>query len=299
MFTKEEAVNFTENILRVKEPLHRFEENKLQLLNAVIRAYHNTIPFQNITLLCLDPMERRAPSKIEMKEDALSTVGGICPVSNTSMKFILEALGFHVYFVPANVTHPNNHFLFVVHDVVQEGDAYMVDVGCGYPTFEAIPLDFDNESPVYKYSFISLKLVRKDDIIERQHLRRTEEHLRAGYDPVHKNITGTWMRFYDFQLMPVDYSHFDVAMHEVYTIPGTSPFLLSLRLVTFTNDKCTAVRDGSLLEEGEDNCLREAKFNSTEEMSKCISKICPQLPVGKIEKALKYWENEIKPSLKK
>ncbi|XP_002735022.1 uncharacterized protein LOC100375173 [Saccoglossus kowalevskii] len=300
MFTKEEATEFIEDTLEIKDPLKQFDVNRLVLLNNIIRAIQNNIPFQNITLLCLQKNDRRAPTMEEIKRDGLSLVGGICSVNNVFVKCLLETIGFNIDYVSATVTHPDNHFLCIASNVMHQGDKYMVEVGCGYPTFEAIPLDFEEESSIYKFSFMQFKLVRNHGIIERQHFRHSETHLRLGNDPVHKNLSGQWVRFYDFKVTPVEYCHFDSPMHQVYTVPGASPFLLSLRLVVFNDERCSVVRDNLHLQEGDDNKLHVVeRLESKETMIACISKICPQLPELDIKCAVEMWETEIKPTLEK
>ena len=293
MLTKSEAVEFVAKKLKVEFSEDRFEENKLELLNEIIKAFFRVIPFHNITLLCLEKNARRAPLPTEIRDAMLSTWGGLCFVNNAGFKFILEALGFDVSLVGAEVTHPNNHAIILATiDNIQ----YLVDVGCGYPAFNAIPLNFEDESPVYSQSFSTYKFVRKGDTIERLHLRNTEKHMIAG-NPKYDKQADTWIRFYDFKIEPVSLSFFDGPMNDVYTVPGTSPFLISLRVVTFENNRCIAIRDTSLLTEGDDNVLHEEKLGSLDEIKAAILKLCPQISSDAVDKALKTWEEDVKPTL--
>lgn len=293
MLTKDEAVDFVEQKLKVEFSEDKFKEKQLDLLNEIIEAFFKVIPFQNITLLCLEKDTRRGPLPTEIKDAMLSTQGGLCFVNNAGFKFILEALGFDVFLIGATVTHPNDHAIIVA---IIDNIQYLVDVGCGYPAFNAIPLNFEDESPVYSQSFSTYKLVRNGDSIERLHLRNTERGMIAG-NPKYDKQEGAWIRFYDFKIVPVSLSFFEAPMNDVYTVPGTSPFLISLRVTTFENNRCIAIRDTSLLTEGDDRRLHEEKMSSLDEMKAAILKLCPQISIDDVDKALKRWEEDIKPTL--
>ncbi|XP_077978903.1 uncharacterized protein LOC144434326 [Glandiceps talaboti] len=296
MFTVEEAINFTQNVLKIDNPLRRFKEDKLDLLNSIIRSFHNSVPFQNITLLSKDKDKRKASSIEEVRHAAFSTIGGLCEVNNPILKFLLDALGYHILFIPGTVGTPSDHVLMICKDVVHTNDQYLVDGGFGFPTFQAIPLNFDEASPIYMDSFLQYKFVRKGDIIERQHL--TQKYASESLEDVRsQTTTGTWKKSCDFKLTPVDLGHFENPVSDVYQIPGISPFLISLRLASFKDGKFIGLKDWWLLEEGQDSRLHKTKLESTDEMKKAISKVCPQIPNVQINKALKYWELEIEPNL--
>lgn len=54
--------------------------------------------------------------------------------------------------------NPNDHTVIIVNDLEIESDKYMIDVGSGYASFVAIPLNFDDESPYYSFSYTTIKL---------------------------------------------------------------------------------------------------------------------------------------------
>ncbi|XP_077984596.1 uncharacterized protein LOC144439200 [Glandiceps talaboti] len=236
-----------------------------------------------------------------MKRDVLSTVGGLCVTNNTAFKFLLEALGYDVHFISGTIrvagvppSYEGTHMLSVVNNVVKDGDTFMVDVGCGFPTFEAIPLDFDVESPVYRQSFLQFKFVKKGDTVERYHLRHCQDKLIA-----HDHDTNEWDCFYHFTSISVEFDDCLSAVSKVYTpSPRRSSFHRSLSLVCFKKGKCTAFKDDSLLEEGDDNRLHKRKCESIDEMKNIVVKLCPQIPVDQIAKALKTWELENKQNTK-
>lgn len=51
--------------------------NKLALLERLIVAYHANIPFQNVTTIAVAPLQQRAPSWEQIKDDVLSGRGGL------------------------------------------------------------------------------------------------------------------------------------------------------------------------------------------------------------------------------
>ncbi|XP_070565308.1 uncharacterized protein [Ptychodera flava] len=139
--------------------------------------------------------------------------------------------------------------------------------------------------------FYLFRLVRKGELIERQHFKRSHDSI--GED------TRKWVRFYDFNpnSIAVDVSYFDPYMEVEYTGTSGSVFAFCLRVVSFKNDKCTALKDNSLLVEGDDHHLHETKLKSTDEMKHHLREMCPNIPSHVIAKALAFWEKKIKPRL--
>ena len=52
-------------------------------------------------------------------------------------------------------------------------NVFLIHLGCGYPTFEAVPVNFEEESVVYKHSFLEYKFVKSKEttgiVIKRFH----------------------------------------------------------------------------------------------------------------------------------
>ncbi len=74
------------------------------------------------------------------------------------MKLLLEALGYSVYHISSHVSDGPTEENHVITIVTFDGIKYLVEIGCGYPTFQPIPLNFEDESIVYKESFIKYKI---------------------------------------------------------------------------------------------------------------------------------------------
>ncbi|XP_066267369.1 arylamine N-acetyltransferase, liver isozyme-like isoform X2 [Branchiostoma lanceolatum] len=287
MLTREEALVFLAEDLGINGVEKRLLDDKLGLLNDIIRSYHNFAPFQNLTLLSTEENDRAAPSAEQVKQDVLSGKGGLCMTQNFFVYFLLQALGYDVFLMSSDVSYPKNHVVVGARNVTEEDDVYLVEAGCGYPTFQAIPLNFPEESPAYEHSFIEYKFVRKGELIERQHRRGETRPLGPGQQP------WDWRRYYDFTLLPREVEFFREPMNTVCTVPGTSPFLQSLRVITFQEDRLWAIKDWSLLVEQEDHTLKETKIQSMSEMMAIIEDLAPKIDQAIVLKALAQWQEVI------
>lgn len=246
-------------------------EARLSLLNQIIRAFSYKVPFHNLTLMSKPLEERAKPNTEQLLERVLSGSGGLCFENNTSLKMILETLGFKVDHIVSRVLVPGNHIITTIRDVKSRGDVFLAEVGCGYPAFEAVPLDFESESPVYNDSYCSYKFVKTDGIFEglplyeRWHQSNSTNlgPMDAATGRVIPEIDqrgGGWWRFLEFTLAPKPIEFFDVDMTKVYTVPGHNPFHTGLYLTCFPNGHGISFRNLTLYEED----LKTNKPNKTE-----------------------------------
>jgi arylamine N-acetyltransferase len=126
---------------------------------------HKHIPFQSMSLLLLPRAFRRLPSHSQIKRDVYARVGGCCYVLNVFVRELIRALGqWETYYVRCAIHNVEDcHISVVVSSVLQPGDLYMIDVGCGYVLPQPVCLSFDgDESPVYEHGFLRVKFVRRD-----------------------------------------------------------------------------------------------------------------------------------------
>ena len=135
----------------------------------------------------------------EMKADVVSGVGGICYTINVAAYFLLKAIGFDVLLLRSkclsSIPRPANHVIIHVRNVETPGDLFLVDTGLGFPTFRAINLDFEKESPAYRDSFHEYKYIRHEGKIVRMH-KHGEEGPRSNLHDGEHFIVGCWHRFY-------------------------------------------------------------------------------------------------------
>ena len=281
--SKEEAVQFVTKVLGISSPLRKLEEDRTLFLNDLIKAFHRTVPFQNITLLCQSEADRHVPTWEESKVAMMGGRGGICYTVSVFMTYLLEALGYETYFPASGIFFPNNHITTIVQNLTYPGSKHLVDALSGYPTFEAIPLDFEKESPVYCHSFLEYKFVREGNTILRFH--RKGEYRPTIPDREH--IVDGWRRVCEIDMMPRDLSCFDQSMTDVYTKPGVnSPFLVSFRAVVYRKLKLVAIKDTTLMLENDSHELEVTKLSSREEVVRTTSKYFPQFTVEEVTKAL-------------
>ena len=142
---------------------------------------------------------RRRPTLEEIKADILSGAGGVCYNLNTATFYLLKALGFDVVLVRAKVLstvmRPSNHIIVHARNVEKPGDAFLVDIGTGFPTFRAISLDFEKESPVYRGSFHEYKFIRHEGKILRMH-RDGNQSSRGHLFGIEFHIVDGWFCFF-------------------------------------------------------------------------------------------------------
>ena len=276
MLSQAEALSFLSDVLRLCGAERKLREKKYDLLCEILRAFHEVVPFQSLTLVAEPFSDRHKPTLTEVVTEVLSGRGGLCYTLNIFMKFLLEALDYDVYLVNStvNLTKPNDHVITIA---CIHGEKYLVEVGCGYPTFKPIPLNFKEESPAYENSFIKYKFkwVSKEEV-ERQHL---------FYAPC-----ATWRRFNSFNITPKSLQDIDKPMNEAYSYTSKNALLFHtiLRAVKFTSGKAVCIRDMKLLKEDDAHILQETKLSSESEFLETVKEHFPTL-VEPAKKALTNW----------
>ena len=281
---QQEAVNFVEDVLKFSSPLSKLRENRTLFLNEIIKAFLS-VPYQNIHLLCEPEAERHVPTWEEAKDSVMRGYGGICYSQCLFMKYLLEALGYDVYFAACNVFgFTGNHITTIVRGLSSPGSHHIVD-NSAFPTFEAIPLDFEVESPIYHHSYLEYKFLKRDGQILRMHRKR--EHTPTI--PGGERIIDGWRRIFEFELTPRDLSHVEHSMRVVYTEPGqNSPFLKTFHAVVYKDLKLIAIKDDLLMLENDEQKLVVTKMQTREEMVSTVKQYFPMFTVNEITKAMDY-----------
>ena len=287
MLSTDEAKMFLTQQLKLHEK-HNFTNITLSDLEQIVRAFHMKIPFQNITLLAQPPGTQDVPSCKEIKRDMLAGLGGLCYTNNVFMTELLRALGLHAEQLAGtcNLAHPNNHILTSVKHLTSADSIHLVDVGCGYPTYQTIPVDFDSESPVYTNGFLKYKFTRNDsnrNALQRVHL----QDFRQG-SPGEDFMRQPWERFYDFDLVVRGLEHFHPAMSEVYR----DRFLRKLRVLVFEDQYVMAVKeqgDTAALVRLADGHTHTTVLRTDNEILAAIKELVPNFDVCVIKNALDNW----------
>ncbi|XP_076335734.1 uncharacterized protein LOC143238952 isoform X2 [Tachypleus tridentatus] len=278
--TKEEALYFISKILEIPEAKRKLVTDRSAFLDHVIQTIHQVIPFQNISLLSLEPDHRHIPTWAEIKEAMMAKQGGTCYILNVFVKYLLQALGFDVYHTASAFGFPNNHISTIVRNLSSRGTKHLVDFSA-FPTFKAIPLDFKEESPVYSMSFLKFKFVRQGNLIIRVH-----KTLDIPIPKNRRNKDG-WSDYFIFDLEPRDLSYFEEDMTKVYTVAGVnSPILENLYFINFPGLQLCGIKNKFELSEGADQKTQYKQLSSKFEVVQSIINKYPQFREDQIISAI-------------
>lgn len=182
------------------------QTDRESFLNKLILSIHERVPFHLLSIHKLHqflPKGQMIPNLEEINKVCISGEGGSCGVLGTFTWGLLKALGYSSYLCGSTVTRPDSifcHLLVIVKDLVNRGDIHYVECGSGFPTFKAISLNFDQESPIFNDSYLEYKLIKRDGKILRMHgdgdvVKRNDTPVE-GFD----FILGRWRRFLEFTL---------------------------------------------------------------------------------------------------
>ena len=282
-WNKAEGIQFAAEILGISSPLKKLEEDRVHFLNEVIKAVHSNLPFQSVSINQRED-DRHLPTLDEIKTAALNRQGGLCYSLVVMTVKLLSTFGYDAHFIGADVNGSlNNHVAGIVLNLTHPGSKHLVEIN-GWPTFEAVPLDFKKESPVYGQSFLQFKFVREGSAIVRYHLKTN--HCPMASDDLY-NDRDVWRKICAFDITPKDLSYFGEPMTTVHTKPGeNAPFLTSFRAVVYKDLKLIAVKDKTLMIENDNHELVATPITNCQEMVETVIKYFPQFTSYCVEKAV-------------
>lgn len=291
MLTKEESLEFIRDVLNISDAPSKMASNKLDFLNLLVFRLQHTVLFQNLSLMAEDPSVRRRPTTDEIKESVFSRTGGLCYTQNVFSFYLLKTLGYDAYLNNATVSTPamlpDNHVIVFVKNVVKPGDLYLIEISIGHPTFGAICMDFETESPLTKESFLEYKYIKEGGKILRMH---GEGDFRSATHLPHEYNIGRFRRFYDFELnLRTELKELDGCFDSVYTDPDMTPFHDTIRAITFKDERAVMMVNSKLILEGTDGELSVRQFDDDGELAMAYNKYFPQISMGVIEKAIQNW----------
>ncbi len=275
MLSFEEAFEYSSDILKISITGGKGSYS-LKLLNQLIQASHEIIPFQSVTLMAKPLHERKKPTIDEVKSAVVSKQGGLCYTVNSFMKHLLDGLGFEVYHASSTIKHTNDHIVTIA---VIEGLRYLVDVGNGYPTFEAILIDFEKESKIYCHSFLEYKFVKEEGSDKILRL-----HKKGDFRCI--NTHTCWRTACIIDTTPRDDTFFDKPMSHIYSCPDHLIFHTSLRIILFPQGQAIVLHDRKFYVEAchtRELVLKE-EFSTDAETLEKIKQMFPNLygPATKI-----------------
>ena len=267
-------MDFVSDVLKVCITKEK-KDTPLQLLHQLILAFHETIPFQSVTLMAKPLHVRDKPTLEEIKTAVTSKQGGLCYTINTFMKHLLDMLGFIVYHAISSIKNKNDH---IVTFAVIEGVRYLVDVANGYPTFEAIPIDFEKESKIYRHLFLVYKFVKEQG--SRNILRmHKKEDFRPTTSSVTTGTSDSWRIACVIDPMPRDISFFNEPMSLVYSSPDHLVFHNSLRIILFPKGQAIVLQDRKFYVENSETheLVLQQEFSTLNDTVKKIRQMFPSL----------------------
>ncbi|XP_071501060.1 uncharacterized protein [Diadema antillarum] len=279
--TMEEALWFISDVLDVTSPESRLKADRPTFLQDLIDAWKQHIPFQSVSAIAVPQQQRHLPSFEEIKKDVFAKIGGLCYVHNVFFYVFMQTLGYNVTLVTCDISFADSHVIIMAHNLTSEGSMHMVDVGSGYPTFTAVPCDFERESPEYHDSFLRYRFVRDGDLIIRQHHADTDP--RAALWP--DRVKDGWYSFiYIHYKEPKKISYFDAVMTRIYTtVLPSPPYLSSPRCMTWPNRRLVCIKDATLLQEIEKGHVQKSYFRSPDEILTAFAKHFPDFPADMVK----------------
>jgi arylamine N-acetyltransferase len=151
--------------------------------------------------------------------------GGVCFEITELFGLLLRRLDYRAYPVLASSSFPGSHQALVVE---LTGTRYLVDVGCGAPFFDPVPL-------------VGAVDVRRSGLAYRF---RPDTTVPDGWCQ-ERWIDNTWVPYMRYDLCPAAPAARDAAYQRHHT-PGQSWVVDSLRMVRCEHDQVCVLRDGQL-----------------------------------------------------
>ena len=295
MLSKDESLAYITNVFGIQQPEEEMNTNRLAFLNKLIRAFYAAMPFQNVTLMSKPLSERHVPSLAEIKQSLYRGTGGLCTSLNISFFILLRSIGFDVYmnlsrvFLETNIQE--NHAILLARNVDKDGDMYLIDVGAAHPTFQAIRLDFKNESPIYHDSYSFYKFIHEAGDIIRRVLDRSILFLSNDKSSEIPK-SGEFMPFYEFKVNPTtDIDQLREHINIIYTEPDLTPFHNSVRAIKFKDKRLVLISNCKLVLEAEDGSLNIEILPDDETIVAAYKEHFPELEEASVRKALQNWRS--------
>lgn len=286
---------FLKDVLEMQNPEKDLANCRWTFIDKLICAIHNTLPFQNVSLMAQPPACRHRPTEEEIKSAMLERTGGLCYSLNFFTFSLLKSLGYDVYLNSAIVLSPtttmDDHLLVLVKNLRENDDLYLVDTGCGYPTFRTVSLDFENESPAIQESFLRYKFDKTGTKVRRLHYTLLSDTTLSIQSKLWSNTKpAVFKSFYEFEINPEPSIDFiNANMDIIYTNSDVTPFHKTLRAMKFNRNKLVLLSNMKLTLESDDGGINEIVLPNDEELLNAYKKYFPEIQNTLIERAISNW----------
>ena len=286
--TKSEAIEFLQNEWKMKDVAKQIQDDREKFLNKLIVTIHERVPFQllfAVKISMTPPEQRKLPTLNEANQACITGNGGNCTLINLFTCQLLNFLGYDAFFCLATVTsyRRNPHLIAIVKDLINAGDIHVVDCGLGLPSFQAISLNFNEESPVYHDSFLEYKFIKHDGKVLRMH---GDGDVVVHNSPPNEEldfIRGKWRRFYEFNFNTFNREIWGELRSTFFSkaVPKVNP-----RAAIFPGGKAVLLNDGNILSvEQDDKTLKKVILKSREEVFQAFKTYFPSIDEWLIQEA--------------
>ena len=198
-------------------------------LDAIVRA-HRAIAFENVSSL----MRRHAAGQRPVPPLELDSLldtwtgragGGVCYEVGSMLGRLLDALGYTVYPVLAQISFPGSHSALMAE---LDGRQLLVDVGNGQPIFEAIAVD-------------------EEFGIDRAGLRyRFWRNPTSGKLIQDRFVDGALRPFVTYEMSPATEAEMEASYQRHHALPPKTFVMQNFRLVRCAEDEVIQLRDHEL-----------------------------------------------------
>ncbi|XP_055958681.1 uncharacterized acetyltransferase YvcN-like [Patella vulgata] len=280
--TKEESNGILKTVLHLDLPDEDILKPNLILLNKIIMAVHEHLPFQNLTLMAENVADRHRPTWCEIKSAMLKNHGGLCYPMNLFLYRLLEVIGYEVTMAHSTITqwtniNKNDHVVVFVHNVNNEGDLFLAEVGLGCPTFDAIDMSFDKESKIYE---------------ESTHVYKYTKSGGKGFRMYKDPEDASWKELYVFDLLGTKkMEQFEPYYDRIFTDPTVGIFHSIIRTAAFPNKKAVAISNDTKTVEDEEGNVEKSKLATDDDIIKEYEKLFPQFEESIVKSALANWRS--------
>lgn len=288
--TKGEAICFIEEVLQLREPNRKMEENRLEFLNQVVKSMYSTIPFTNLGNT-KDNVTLMMPDFADIKDAMFSRQGGTC-VNFTIFTFaLLEALDYDVYICDGgHAGGKSNHSALVVRDLTFSGSQHLVDTGAGIPLFQAYPLDFDTVSPIYHDDYMTYRFVKRmDGTIACEKILAKDHYWDFTMSKNKVNLIGKWYSFMTYEVdIPRDIDFIVETRKKLYEIENVPPYmLLTILLICYPKGRLNSITNKAQFCSSEEGAISYSELRGQEVIERSLEHY-PQFSEDMLQVALSF-----------